>query len=331
MKIYVFYPRGKVSGGPEALHQLVDSLRRQGATAYLVAYPETLSNERSNVYLSYDAPEAPAPSDSDSIVVVAGENKVKLLATYRRARRVLWWLAIDSSYHYRGERLGHLRPHQNEVRGSSFLVRCRDAVMRAVGVWRRRRFRLSEFEHATQSAYAFAYIGTREVAPPRMLSDFTTNVVPNAFLSGDRDIDVAYNATKSDRITRLLAKEMPGIKFHPIVGMSRGDVASTLSRARVYLDLGPHPGKDRMPREAALAGCVVVVSERGAGLFFEDVPLPSHLKVDMSTNWLGRARTVVQHAVTQGEQEADAMASYRDKVLVERKTFDEEVARLFLH
>ena len=45
-----------------------------------------------------------------------------------------------------------------------------------------------------------------------------------------------------------------------------------------YIDFGPHPGMDRLPREAALAGCVVVTNREGAANFDEDTPLPSQFK-----------------------------------------------------
>ena len=45
-----------------------------------------------------------------------------------------------------------------------------------------------------------------------------------------------------------------------------------------YIDFGPHPGMDRLPREAALAGCVVITNCEGAANFQEDLPLPSEFK-----------------------------------------------------
>ena len=45
-----------------------------------------------------------------------------------------------------------------------------------------------------------------------------------------------------------------------------------------YIDFGPHPGMDRLPREAALAGCVVITNCEGAANFEEDIPLPPEFK-----------------------------------------------------
>ncbi|KAL3809235.1 hypothetical protein ACHAXA_005283 [Cyclostephanos tholiformis] len=45
-----------------------------------------------------------------------------------------------------------------------------------------------------------------------------------------------------------------------------------------YIDFGPHPGMDRLPREAALAGCIVITNREGAAAHDEDVPLPQEFK-----------------------------------------------------
>ena len=52
-----------------------------------------------------------------------------------------------------------------------------------------------------------------------------------------------------------------------------------LHRAEVYIDFGPHPGMDRLPREAALAQCIVITNQLGAANYKEDVPIPPQYKV----------------------------------------------------
>ena len=50
-------------------------------------------------------------------------------------------------------------------------------------------------------------------------------------------------------------------------------------RGQVYIDFGHHPGQDRLPREAAACGCLVVTGTRGSAGFHADVPLPPALKL----------------------------------------------------
>ena len=62
--------------------------------------------------------------------------------------------------------------------------------------------------------------------------------------------------------------------------MSRAEVRKALCTVKVYADFGSHPGRDRMPREAALCGACVLTNRRGSANFAEDVPLPTLYKLD---------------------------------------------------
>ena len=61
----------------------------------------------------------------------------------------------------------------------------------------------------------------------------------------------------------------------PIENMTPREVGELLASAKVYVDFGEHPGRDRIPREAALAGCVVITGTRGSAGNGIDIPIPS--------------------------------------------------------
>lgn len=61
-----------------------------------------------------------------------------------------------------------------------------------------------------------------------------------------------------------------------------GRDAFCMSKSKVYIDFGNHPGKDRIPREAAISGCIVITGKRGAAAFAEDVCIPETYKFDES-------------------------------------------------
>jgi hypothetical protein len=78
---------------------------------------------------------------------------------------------------------------------------------------------------------------------------------------------IAWNPVK-DRISGQL-----GLPHVPLIGMSRPQLVESLKQSKVYVDCGGHPGRDRMPREAALLGCIVVTNTQGTAECFEDVPI----------------------------------------------------------
>lgn len=331
-KVYVLYPRGIRTGGPEAMHQLVDSLRRQGQDAFLVPRPGTEHNERVAAYRDYDAPEASVVPDEQRTAVVASEDVPTLLAPYRRTERFLWWLSVDNSTRFRDERrmldravVDPLSPRQR-------------ARARAAARWHSVQRRVSgetalyrSVRHLTQSQYAWSYLFSRLDVLPSALSDYTDAASIQAGPpAGQRDRSVAYNPTKSRALMETMRARRPDLRYVALEGFDRAGLLEALRGVAVYLDLGYHPGKDRLPREAALAGAVSVVARRGAGAFWGDVPTPWQHKVSPEGDIVANAIEVVDQVLGDPERFSLEQAGYRDEIRRERMTFDDEARRIFL-
>ena len=69
-KVYVFCPAKIVSGGPEALHQLVDAINYLSGDAYIVYTRNNLISERKETtparYKRYNTPAATGSAIDDS-------------------------------------------------------------------------------------------------------------------------------------------------------------------------------------------------------------------------------------------------------------------------
>jgi len=312
--VYVLYPRGLKTGGPEALHQLVDSLRRQGQEAYLVPTADSADAPRVADYAKYDAPEADFVDDPRSAVVVP-EVWMAALAGAQRATRYCWWLSIDNAAQFAADwrdrdpwrPISHFQPPEASAPIDWELFR---------GV-----------EHLTQSHYAWSYLFTRTGLTGSMVSDYTDRDRFAGPLSpvGSRGRTVAYNPVKSGLIVETLAMICPDVTFVPLQDMSAGQIARTLGDCAVYLDLGHHPGKDRLPREAALAGAVVLVGRRGAAAYHADVPLPAEHRLLASVSMVEDAADAVRAVLADPAPHFEAQESYRELVRDERAVFDAQV------
>ena len=49
--------------------------------------------------------------------------------------------------------------------------------------------------------------------------------------------------------------------------------------SKIYIDFGEHPGMDRLPREAAINGLIVITNKAGAAFYKEDVGIKEKYKV----------------------------------------------------
>lgn len=146
-----------------------------------------------------------------------------------------------------------------------------------------------------------------------------------------RDLQVLYNPLKgihyTDEIQRRSARGKDAIKFTPIGGGSDGrqrispeEVVQMLRRARIYIDFGPHPGMDRLPREAALAGCVVITNAEGAAQYDEDVPIPADYKIRKFD--VDRIHRLLRSCLND-ESKVNDFDPYREWIGGQRKRMDE--------
>lgn len=283
MSIQVLYPRGIRSGGPQALHQLVHTARGLGYEATLVATPASRTLERVPEFGHYDAPESSEIVDDPSNVVVSYETNFRPLHRLRRSTRVVWWLSVDNSPAYSAATMWNRRN-----------MLARDAARSARLWWRdlpdRRIYRrlITQSDpptlHAAQSAYARTVISRVLGKTPFMLTDYTEPLGRQPSVTEKRGV-IAYYPARCGREIAAIKHARPDYLFTPIENLSPTQVQETLSRAQVYLDLGHHPGKDRLPREAALAGAVVITSRSGSAAFQEDVPIPEAHKIDLKGHW----------------------------------------------
>lgn len=121
------------------------------------------------------------------------------------------------------------------------------------------------------------------------------------------------------------------MQLHPhldtvvLKGFTRAELEATLRSCQFYIDFGHHPGKDRLPREAARAGCIVFVRRQGAAANATDVLLPDDRRFDCSKGGLLElGRRLTQAAASPGVA-LDDQRPYLDLIEHERSTFDGEV------
>jgi hypothetical protein len=328
-RIAVMYPRGGVTGGPEALHQLVDALRAAGVHAGLVAHPATTGRPRSKAYEMYDAPEFTSVLDAPDEVVIAPEVYVRDLGRLRKSRKVCWWLSIDNSPFFRAER--RFADWRHGIADSLSILDAHSLIfwtVRALTAWRSR---LQKMDHVAQSRYAQVYLAEHLGVSADPLSDYLagltpTNRSPKSALQTPR---VAFNPAKGARhIKRVQAGLRRPVEWLPIAGLSREEVLGVLQSADVYVDLGAHPGKDRIPREAAAMGAVAIVAKRGSGCFYEDVPIPDQHKVSTTDDFAQNAVDVLNGVLDGLPRAFELQAPYRSDIADQERTFRSEVAAL---
>jgi hypothetical protein len=318
-----------LNGGCEALHQLGFQIAQHGGTAHMAYYGPFSRLELDGDIIRCHLAPSPIPGyfaryqplalqearlEADTLVVFPEVLSELAAVPDARYQRALWWLSVDNAI----------------LQNSSLLE----------ATYRRRFFEDSGLIHFHQSDYARAFLQANAAPRYHPLSDHTDQdfiqrsliAAENPSIS-DRGNTICFFPNKGAALARRFIEGRPAMRqpvdFLPIRDMTKGRVRDALFGARIYIDFGNHPGKDRVPREAAIAGAVVLLHAVGAARCFPDHPLPTEYFFTEDDVTTGRLHQKVDAILDEPGAHFDRQRFYREAVSHEQERFDLEVRSFF--
>lgn len=353
--IYVVAPAGVASGGPELLHQLSYHLRIDlGLKAYMYYYPPGMKNPVHPEYAFYGNPFVTHIKDEVQNIIVVPEEPwgIKLLSSFTKIQKVIWWLSVNyafSSHTVKGLRMtirrivgrmyrGTVKKYFYEAKvvGNKLLgdpemitekIICNSEhalhILNCLNIWQANL-------HLCQSHYALNFLSSLGLYNIAYLSDY----INPAFLSGAFDPSlkediVVFNPKKGLSFTKKILNVLQDVRFVAIDNMTRSEVVELLKKAKVYIDFGPHPGKDRLPREAAILGCCVVVGKRGSAANSLDVPIPDQYKFEVVDSNIPSIIDTIRRCLRGYEEAIRDFEDYRKYIRNEQHLFMEALRSIF--
>lgn len=304
-----------ITGGPELCHQLVHKLREVGRDAYICYYPFESEYQKPIEYFAYNAPKTHF-EDSPEVLIILPETATRFVKKINYSRVAIWWQSVDNYTKLKHE------SHSKDLLTSIFhLVTGRRVTLK----------NLKHCLHFTQSFYAKDYLEKHKINSV-MLSDFlnAAHLSDMTMSDGKRENIIAYNPKKGVNKTKKLINACQDMEFVPIQGMNAEQVKKLLNRAKIYIDFGHHPGKDRPPREAAMAGCCIITGKKGSAKFTEDIPIEEKFKIDDSRDVpVDKFRTLTLEIFNNYEFNSKKLDKYREIISNEPAEFENQVRRIF--
>ena len=315
-KVYIACPGNTHTGGPELLHQLGSLLIQYGIDAYIFYTSQTAENPVDDAYRKYHVPYVLEVDDKTHNVLILYEMIGERYFEYKNVQKIFWWLSVD----------GYIQSTANAV--SEILSNPLEKSMPKCFYFQPEE---TTTEHWVQSEYArqFAMLNGVHEKNIYVVEDYLNQ----AFISQALNIDlsskenvVAFNPKKSFYVTHQLIELAPDIRWAPIQGMTAEQVQFVLSKVKVYVDFGHHPGKDRIPREAAIAGCVVITGKRGSAGNDIDINIPSEFKFEDTAENLPKIIEKIRDIFINFKEAYLKQNDYRERILNDKSRFEMEVA-----
>lgn len=325
------------TGGPETLHQMAASLKRQGIEAYIVYF----SGDIHCLYPKYanQVQIASEPEDAPENVIVVPEVHIEYLKRFKKARKVICWLSWNFYEQYTLKAMSEewVRKKHIKIMKCAFkLGYCNTKKLLHL------RYNPSPEELAGMNCfhlYNCEYIHQKLLAMIAEESDTHyycgpidvsfLNVEKEQILSRKEDV-IAYNPKKSDPqymelISQALKQKMPSIRIIKIENMQPDEVLSVMKRAKVYVDMGTFPGPERIPREAVSLYCNLVTSRSGAAANLFDVPIPEEYKFDITEQNVNAISDTIVQMIQAYEQYLPCFDVYREKVRKQYENIDADL------
>lgn len=345
MRFAIYCPIGVTTGGPEALHQLCHEIRSLGIEAFLL--PMNECRERADSYKDYNAPIIERAQLKSTDILIVPEVKIEIPREIYDAvegKVIVWWLSVDNSPWKVSTKYSQKFSSLNEnywpsLENTELSMRDRLYLFRKSRSTKKHdpnsvAIDLVSVPALAQSQYAMEFLERNHKGSRWLVSDYINtkfvreeNFLGHPLSNLKQEKIISYNASKGGALCESLIEHLPEFVFVPIKKMTREQVSKLLSESILYLDLGHFPGRDRMPREAALRNTFVVLAKRGAAKYQEDFPLEDRFLLDLLTETPRTAAVKIRQIAQEAESKAYSQYALRAFVLGNRDIFSAEVRK----
>lgn len=303
------------TGGIELLHQLAFELNKYPTINARISYFESknrlqqplqppIYTQRYNTrYVTEKLNNPPVVIFPETLAFASNAKQ------FENSLKIIYWESVDNYYH------DNLPKHLKDV----FPIDCL---------------------HLTQSYYATDHVINKLHIPKTNVLSCTDYLSEEFFFTPsttrERQNVVTYNPRKLagknntpfiQKLFATLEKDKNIITF-PLVNYSTGDLVKLLDNSKLYMDFGNHPGKDRIPREAAIRGSCVMTGLAGAARFSQDIFIPGKYKIEDKEENIPKIIDRIHYIFNNFSICTKDFDPYREKIKREKTLFELEVKDL---
>ncbi len=334
-KVYVICPPSKDTGGTRMLQSICKDLRNLGISSFIHYFPK--SSNLHPYFKIYGNPIAETIEDKkENILVIPEYGYLSVLKKYKNIRKVFYWLSWDFffvnfiPFVVRGMLSVINRFTEKHLNFNIPFNEFSKDLFKSVNIPKV----LSNIDlHLCQSWYIYRNLSEIQgINNIEYLGDYLSEEFfrENICEPQYRENIALYNPSKGFNFTSKIIHNAKGIKFIPLSGMPIDKLIKTYKKAKVYIDFGNHPGKDRIPREAAICGCCVITGKRGSAGVYEDVPIPEEFKFEDRKENIPKIIEKIKECFDNYEENIKKFENYRIKILNERKEYNETIRKIFV-
>ena len=315
-KIYVLCPGNSKSGTADNCHQLCSALIKFGIETFMLYLPGSDNfnpeNPVDEIYKKYHIPYDNGVEDSEKNILIVPEIAANFLYFTKKTRRILWWLNIN-------------------VFLRDIAVKTADHFENILTRPMPRFFSFnrydSDIEHWAQSEYAKNFLKINGVPDAKIftVTDFLDNIFFNSNTKSVAKKNlVAYRKIQGRDFSEVV-KDLSDVEWQAVENVNPAVVKKLFDAAKIYVDFGEHPAKDKLTREAAISNCVVITGKRGAAGNDVDINIPDEFKFEETITDAKKIAKKIKSVLKNPEASLAKQKAFREKILREKNLFEGQI------
>jgi hypothetical protein len=336
--IYVYCPYNCVTGGPDALHQMVYYLNSiDSGTADIVYFGDEVPEDEKDIvipvpyqrYVTRGLRIQDVP-DMENICCVFPETYTSILLSFKKAKKFVWWLSVNNGILRKSDRKSELR--KRIVKNfwkylkrilTGYYLKNKGRISKTIsGANSDEHFDFQKDDlpgitHLCASYFAYDFVSQRTKNPVyRLIEPISKEFLEEGMYvnsKGRRKV-VLYNPKKGPEFSSQIIKKAKDVQFVPLTGFSWKELIEQYRTAVLYMDFGPFPGAERMPKEAVYNGCLIITGKNGASAYHGDVPIPEEDKFDAKKGNIPAIINRIRYLLNHYDEEIGNFQEYRNTV-----------------
>lgn len=324
-KIYIFCPAGYATGGPEALHQLGYHLRLLGFNAFMYYFKIQRTDDIVHRdYIHYQMPVATSLENKPEHMMILAEAYLQpiFIKKYSSIRKVIWWLSVTNYYTFQ-------KLYLDKIKRKPF-YKIRNAI-KPYNIASVERIKQEGVLNIGHSYYSMVNLRENGIEPVGQISDYMNDAFFELAGHEDKKEDIViYNPRKNDEFLQEIMSLTPDLKWMPLVNMSPQQVAGWMNKAKLYVDFGYHPGKERMPREACIMRCCMIIGKTGSAAYQPDMPIPEKYRFEKSKDQIPDIIKLIRHCLADYDHTINDFKTYRQALYQEKEKFITDIKKVFI-
>lgn len=325
MEIYIVCPAKYATGGTELLHQFHFKLRERGVNSFLYYFDfdNTLSieNNIAERFKKYVDNTNEIVCHVEDIVIkdrfiVIPESYITNF-NFNKIKVIYWWLSVDYFF------------INNNLSKDKFIKQSLvEKLIRKV----LNKFPYSFFDKKNvilnlyQCEYIRLFLKSMLISKILPLSDYINKTLTTVPENNQKENLILFNPKKGfDVIKPIIEASKNKYNWLALENMTPSELQNVFSRAKIYIDFGFHPGKDRIPREAAINGCCVITNLDGAAHNLIDIQIQKKYKFEAPIKEKHKLYSLIDNIFNDFESHYANFSNYRKQILGEEEVFDKEI------